>query len=96
MAQRALYPLYPRGGYRCIRNERVNVAYFTPMKTARIITADRGRTRKYSAAVGTCTLLLHWEDENENCEAKHGVRFMGKARKNRAKNVERIGCREGI
>ena len=34
-----------------MRNERVNVAYFTPMKTARIITRDRGRTRKFSAVL---------------------------------------------
>lgn len=47
---------------RRIRNERVNVAYFTPMKTARIITGDRGRTRKFSAVLavdGHRIYLLH-------------------------------------
>lgn len=43
---------------RRMRNERVNVAYFTPMKTARIITSDRGRTRKFSAAVDAASAWL--------------------------------------
>lgn len=62
------------------------------MKTARIITADRGRTRKYSAAVGTCTLRC---SENENCEGKHGVRFMGKNRAERVTAWNELDAEEG-
>lgn len=66
------------------------------MKTARIITADRGRTRKYSAAVGTCTYALRPRcSENENCEGKHGVRFMGKNRAERVTAWNELDAEEG-